>query len=53
MDLALNVLDGYDVKGNKIKVERAQFQMKGEYNPTLKPKISKSEKKKQKLMQEK
>lgn len=53
VDLALNVLDGYDVRGNKIKVQRAQFQMKGDYNPALKPKVRKAEKQKIKKMQEK
>ncbi|KAJ8955958.1 hypothetical protein NQ314_006807 [Rhamnusium bicolor] len=41
VDLALNLLDGYDYKGHKIKVERARFQMKGEFDPKLKPKMKK------------
>ncbi|BET01243.1 RRM [Nesidiocoris tenuis] len=42
VQLALNLLDGYDFKGKKIKVERAKFTMKGsEYNPSLKPKKKK------------
>lgn len=53
MDLALNLLDGYDVRGHKIKVQRAKFQMRGEYNPALKPKKKKKEKEKLKKMQEK
>lgn len=53
VELALNLLDEYDVKGRKIRVERAQFQMKGEYNPGLKPKRKKKDKEKLKKMQEK
>ncbi|CAH1637546.1 unnamed protein product [Spodoptera littoralis] len=54
VDLALKLLDGSDFKGNKIKVERASFQMKGEYNPALKPKKKKKkELEKLKKMQQK
>lgn len=54
VDLALNLLDGSDYKGNKIKVERAHFQMKGDYNPALKPKKKKKkELEKLKKMQQK
>jgi HIV Tat-specific factor 1 len=53
VDLALSVLDGYEIRGNHIKVERAKFEMRGEYNPALKPKLSKTEKKKLKEMQQK
>lgn len=53
VELALNMLDDYDVRGNKIKVQRAQFQMRGEYNPALKPKKKKQDKEKLKRMQEK
>uniref|UniRef100_A0A8D8QSN6 17S U2 SnRNP complex component HTATSF1 n=1 Tax=Cacopsylla melanoneura TaxID=428564 RepID=A0A8D8QSN6_9HEMI len=39
VDLALNILDGYEIRGKKMKVERAKFTMKGEaYDPNLKPK---------------
>lgn len=39
VDLALNILDGHEIRGKKIKVERAKFTMKGEaYDPKLKPK---------------
>lgn len=37
MDLALQILDGYQVEHKKINVERAKFEQKGEYNPKLKP----------------
>ncbi|CAG9789187.1 unnamed protein product [Diatraea saccharalis] len=54
VDLALKLLDGSDYKGNKIKVERAHFQLKGEYNPALKPKKKKKkELEKIKKMQQK
>ncbi|XP_075983008.1 RRM1_TatSF1_like and RRM2_TatSF1_like domain-containing protein barc [Anticarsia gemmatalis] len=54
VDLALKLLDGSDLKGNKIKVERAHFQMKGDYNPALKPKKKKKkELEKIKKMQQK
>nr|XP_026490970.1 HIV Tat-specific factor 1 [Vanessa tameamea] len=54
VDLALKLLDGSDYKGNKIKVEKAHFQLKGEYNPALKPKKKKKkELEKIKKMQQK
>lgn len=54
VDLALKLLDGSDLKGKKIKVERASFQLKGEYNPALKPKKKrKKELEKIKKMQQK
>ncbi|XP_022906247.2 17S U2 SnRNP complex component HTATSF1 [Onthophagus taurus] len=54
VDLALKLLDGSMFKDKKIKVERAQFQLKGEYDPKLKPKTKKrKEKQKLKRMQEK
>lgn len=54
VDLALKLLDGCDFKNKKIKVEKAKFQMKGEYDPKLKPKMKRrKEKQKLKRMQEK
>lgn len=53
MELALNVLDGYDFKGKKISVQRAEFQMRGDYNPALKPRMKKSDKEKMKKIKEK
>ncbi|XP_076048068.1 RRM1_TatSF1_like and RRM2_TatSF1_like domain-containing protein barc [Oratosquilla oratoria] len=53
--LALQILDGYDVGGKKIKVERAKFTLKGDYNPSLKPRkrkkkdLEKLKKKQEKL----
>lgn len=46
--LALQILDEYDFKGNKIKVERAKFTMKGEYDPSKKPRRKKQDKQKMK-----
>lgn len=51
--LAIDMLDGYEVRGRKIKVQRAQFQMRGEYNPKLKPKRNKQDKEKQKKLESK
>lgn len=53
VQLAIDMLDGYEVHGRKIKVQRAQFQMRGEYNPNLKPKRKKQEKEKIKKLQDK
>lgn len=53
VDLALNILDGYDLRGHKLKVQRAKFQMKGEYNPSLKPKRKKKDKEKLAKIKEK
>ncbi|XP_055619646.1 HIV Tat-specific factor 1 homolog [Toxorhynchites rutilus septentrionalis] len=52
VELALNILDNYDVRGHKIRVQQAEFQLKGEYNPALKPKLKKKEKEKARKMQE-
>ncbi|KAK4876749.1 hypothetical protein RN001_009255 [Aquatica leii] len=54
VNLALDLLDGSELKGNKVKIERAKFRMKGEFDPKLKPKKRKSkDKQKLKRMQEK
>lgn len=53
VDLALNLLDESVIRGNKIKVQRAKFQMRGEYNPSLKPKRKKKDKEKLIKMKEK
>ncbi|RWS10083.1 HIV Tat-specific factor 1-like protein [Dinothrombium tinctorium] len=53
VDLALQILDGYDVRGKKIKVERAKFTLKGEYDPNKKPKRAKKDKQKMKKRIEK
>jgi len=48
VDLALNILDGWDIRGNAIRVERAKFELKGEFDPKKKKKKL-SNKAKQKL----
>ncbi|XP_054262293.1 HIV Tat-specific factor 1 homolog [Macrosteles quadrilineatus] len=54
VELALKLLDGSDVRGHCISVERAKFTMKGQYDPTLKPKKKrKKDKEKLKKIQEK
>ncbi|KAJ8919756.1 hypothetical protein NQ315_006285 [Exocentrus adspersus] len=45
VDLALKLLDGLDYRGHKIKVEKAKFQMKGAFDPKLKPKMKKKKEK--------
>jgi len=55
VQLALTILDGSEMEGKQISVERAKFEMKGEYDPKLKPKkltkkqIEKAKKQKEKL----
>lgn len=52
--MALQLLDGSDLRGKTLHVEQAQFQMKGNYNPGLKPKKRKrKDKEKLKKQQEK
>lgn len=53
MDLALKILDGSQIRGKTLSVQRAKFQMKGKYDPALKPKRKKKDKERQKKMQEK
>lgn len=52
VDLALNILDGWQIRGHTLSVQRAKFQLKGEYNPALKPKRRKRDKDKQKKIHE-
>merc|ERR1712218_744095 len=55
VELALTILDGSDFEGKKISVQRAKFEMKGDYDPKLKPKklskkqIEKAKKQKERL----
>lgn len=51
--LALQILDEYEYEGKKIKVERAKFTMKGEYDPSKKPRRKKQDKQKMKKKIEK
>jgi HIV Tat-specific factor 1 len=55
VSLALQLLDGSELRGNKLHVERARFQMKGSsYDPSLKPKKRRrKDKEKMKKIQEK
>lgn len=54
VDLILNLLDGSEYRGHKVKVERAQFTMKGDFDPSKKKKkLSNREKKKLKERQAK
>ncbi|XP_011640758.1 HIV Tat-specific factor 1 isoform X2 [Pogonomyrmex barbatus] len=53
VDLALKILDGSQIRGKTLSVQRAKFQMKGAYDPALKPKRKKKDKDRQKKMQEK
>ncbi|KAF8787407.1 HIV Tat-specific factor 1 like protein [Argiope bruennichi] len=54
VSLALDILDGYVYKGKTLHVERAKFQLKGQYDPSKKPKKMKpKEKEKMKKKREK
>jgi hypothetical protein len=54
VELALNILDGSNVNGNTISVERAKFQLKGDFDPTKKKKkLSNKAKRKMKEKQAK
>lgn len=45
VDLALKLIDGSELRGKRIKVERAKFEMRGAYDPKLKPKMKKRKEK--------
>lgn len=51
--MALNILDGSVLNGNTIGVDRAKFTLKGEYDPTKKPRKRKKDSEKMKKKQEK
>jgi HIV Tat-specific factor 1 len=54
VNLALQILDGADLRGNTVSVERAQFELKGQYDPAKKPRSKKKkDKAKLKKMQDK
>ncbi|XP_043275183.1 HIV Tat-specific factor 1 homolog [Venturia canescens] len=53
VDLALKLLDASQLRGKTLSVQRAKFQMKGKYDPGLKPKRKKNQKERQKKIQEK
>ncbi|XP_015173549.1 PREDICTED: HIV Tat-specific factor 1 homolog [Polistes dominula] len=52
VELALKILDGWKIRGKTLSVQRAKFQMKGEYDPGLKPKRKKKDKDRQKKIHE-
>ena len=54
MDLALQILDGAEIRGDVISVEHAKFELKGQYDPSKKRrKLTKQEKKRSREKQEK
>ena len=55
VDLALQLLDDSDIRGHKIHVEKARFEMKGDYDPNKRKhkKLSNKEKRKAKENQAK
>ncbi|KAK2183167.1 hypothetical protein NP493_321g00001 [Ridgeia piscesae] len=54
VDLALQIIDGYELRGHRLSVEVAQFELKGAYDPSKKKKkLSNREKKRMKKQQEK
>lgn len=46
LELAVRLLDEYEVRGYKLHVEAAQFELKGQYDASKKKKKSKDYKKK-------
>lgn len=47
VELALQILDGWELNNHKIKVERAKFELKGKFDPTKKKrKLTAAQKKK-------
>lgn len=53
VNLALHLLDGSQIRGNTLSVQRAKFQMKGTYDPALKPKRKRKDKERAKKIHEK
>ncbi|MEE6496715.1 hypothetical protein FKM82_002469 [Ascaphus truei] len=51
VDLALKLLDDHEIRGHKLRVENATFQLKGEYDATKKKKKCKDYRKKLTLQQ--
>lgn len=46
VELALQILDGWDLNGHKVRVERAKYELKGEFDPAKKKqKLSAAQKK--------
>ncbi|KAI0236713.1 hypothetical protein LSAT2_012746 [Lamellibrachia satsuma] len=54
VELALQIIDGYEMRGQCLSVEVAQFELKGQYDPSKKKKkLSNREKKRMRKQQEK
>ncbi|XP_037082514.1 HIV Tat-specific factor 1 homolog [Pollicipes pollicipes] len=53
VNLALDILDGYEFKGKRLSVEKATFDMKGSFDPTKKPKKRTLKKKDREKLQKK
>jgi hypothetical protein len=54
VELALNILDGNDFRGNRVSVQKAKFELKGAYDPSKKKrKLTNKEKKRIKEKQAK
>lgn len=53
VELALSILDGALLKGKDVKVEKAHFELKGEYDPSKKPKKMTAQQKKNYLERQK
>ena len=53
MDLALQILDGYYIRDHMISVEKAKFELKGQFDPKKKKKLNNRQKKKLREKQEK
>jgi len=54
VDLALQILDGSELRGHTVSIEHAKFELKGQYDPSKKRrKMTKQEKKKFREKQEK
>ena len=54
VDLALQILDGYSLRGHTLSVQKAEFKMKGEFDASKKKKkLTNKEKKRMKEQQEK
>ncbi|XP_014204051.1 HIV Tat-specific factor 1 homolog [Copidosoma floridanum] len=53
VELALDILDGWNIRGKTLSVQRAKFQLKGEYDPSKKPKRKNKDKDKQKKIHDK
>ena len=51
--MALSILDGYEFKGKTLSVEKATFDLKGQFDPSKKPKKRTLKKKDREKLQKK